>query len=178
MKEKIIKVYEYSELSKEAKKKVLNFFREINDFPFLSEQLEEYLKELLTNNKIEFDNSLKIGYSLSNCQEDGFNFIDNITYKKMLIRVFKNNSHYEHYNTVGNDIIDFNGVYYEELDDNQKEKADKLLIEFEAKYKDIFRKCEYYGYKIIETEQSEESIKDNIEANGYTFRENGDIENI
>jgi hypothetical protein len=34
------------------------------------------------------------------------------------------------------------------------------------------------GYEEIEADLSEENITENIKANDYTFRENGEIENI
>ena len=175
---KTINLYSYDELSEKVKEKVLNDYRSNNNYDFLEEDITEYLKELLTINKIGFDESLKVGYSLSNCQGDGFNFTGEVVYKNMVIKLKQFDSHYQHSNTVSFEYLKFNHIYAEELTDKQTEKANKLLIEFENLFKSICRDCEKYGYNFIESEDSKDNIRDNLNANEYTFRENGTIEHI
>ena len=49
--------------------------------------------------------------------------------------------------------------------------------EFEELYQDICKKMERAGYEHIEWCTSEEVFIESCEANGYTFRENGEMEN-
>jgi len=154
MEQKTIQVYKYEELSDDAKETALNSHIESNDFDFLEESLTEYLKELLTEAKI--DGEAELSYSLSCCKGDGVSFTGNFEYKGVNISVTRNNSHYVHSNSVD--------------------------IEAEAEFKEIFKeicdKIEKVGYSEIEYQNSEESFKENCEANEYTFRENGEMENI
>lgn len=168
MKTKTINVYEYDELSEKAKEKVLNHFRENNEFNFLSDELTESLKELLIDNKITFDkNTLKCYYSLSYCQGDGLCFIGDFTYKNINIKI-KHNSHY--YYAKSTDIIFYNSEGKEVENKNTKHFINLYLV--------ICKKLEDIGYKIIEEENSEEYIKELIKSNEYTFRENGEMENL
>lgn len=58
---------------------------------------------------------------------------------------------------------------------NEWEEVEKA---FDIEYKDICKKLERWGYDFVESEDSEENIVDNIQANEYTFTINGDIESI
>ena len=49
--------------------------------------------------------------------------------------------------------------------------------EFEELYQDICKKMERVGYEHIEWYTSEGVFIEACEANGYTFRENGEMEN-
>lgn len=167
MKTKTINVYEYEELSQKAKEKVLNDFREHNDFYFLQEDLKELLKEKLQENKISFDESLKLYYSLSYCQGDGLCFIGDFEFKGINIKI-KHNSRYYYAKSTN--------IYY--FDDEGNEIENEKTKEFENIYLNICKELEKIGYEIIEDEQKEENIKDFFDANNITFRENGEIENL
>lgn len=169
MKTKTINIYEFEELKPEIQEKVLNYFRNNNEFPFLSEELTELLKEKLEESKIGYNDSLKIYYSLSYCQGDGFCFIGDFDYKdyKVLIKHIGN---YYHSNSVSIDIVKT------DTEGNEINAEENIYIEFKELYKSICRLCENQGYAEIEYENSEECIKENIKANEYKFRENGDIE--
>ena len=45
MKTKTIELYDFNELNQEAKDKALSKHNEYNDYPFLEEELSEYLSE-------------------------------------------------------------------------------------------------------------------------------------
>ncbi len=167
MKEKIIKVYEFNELKPKIQEKVLNEFREKEDFSFLNESLNDYLKELLKDKKIK-SNDLKLNYSLNYCQGDGLSFTGRFEWKNYEITIFRKEYHYCHKYTTNFNILTKKG-------NNVKES---ILNEFEALYYSICDKVEKMGYSIIEETLKDETIKDLIEMNEYTFRENGEIENL
>ena len=176
MEQKTIQVYKYEELSDDAKETALNSHIESNDFDFLEESLTEYLKELLTEAKI--DGEAELSYSLSCCKGDGVSFTGNFEYKGVNISVTRNNSHYVHSNSV-----DIEAEADEDDDDDLKnDLIEAVTDEAEAEFKEIFKeicdKIEKVGYSEIEYQNSEESFKENCEANEYTFRENGEMENI
>lgn len=171
MQQKTINVYNYEELDEKAKENVLKYFREQEDFYYLEEDLKEYLKQLLEENKIKVIQDLKLFYSLSYCQGDGACFIGLFNWKGYEILI-KHNSHYYHERST--DIY----IYKLDKDGNEKEATEKTYDSFKELYYSICRKIEKSGYEEIEYRQSEESIKELIEMNEYTFRENGEIENI
>jgi hypothetical protein len=161
-----INVYEFDELSEKAKEKVINDFRNNNDFPFLNEQLNEELKQQLEDNKINYSN-LKLFYSLSYCQGDGVVFTGDFIYKDFNVYV-KTTGRYNHKYTASFIIED--KATGEEINN----------IKIEEEFKNIFYsicdKIEKIGYSSIEYENSEEYIKESIKANEYYFRSNGEIE--
>jgi len=165
--ERTIKVYEYNDLNEKAKEKALNWFIETNNYDFLSDDLEEDLKELLRVNKISFDESLKIYYSLSNCQGDGFCFEGDFEYKDYQINI-KHNGNYYHKNSVIIEITNEDGESVEE--DIEKE--------FKDIFDDICDDLEDKGYSCIEYEHSEENFIEMSNANEYKFLEDGSFWNF
>lgn len=162
-----INVYKYEELDENTREKVLNYFREHNDFYFLEEYLTELLKEELKKNKIEVVQDLKVFYSLGYCQGDGFCFIGDFKFKGYNVRI-KHNSFYYHKKSTDITLYDDEG--------NEDFKGYKSLEEeFKTIYYKICDICEKEGYSYIESENSEESIKETIEANEYEFYKDGRI---
>jgi|TARA_Y100000310_G_scaffold299507_1_gene334415 hypothetical protein len=160
--ERTIKVYEYNDLNEKAKEKALNWFRENNNYDFLSDDLEEDLKELLRVNKISFDESLKIYYSLSYSQGDGFCFEGDFEYKDYQINI-KNSGHYSHKNSVNIEITKEDG----------EDAKEEIYKEFKNIFDDICDELEKIGYSYIESENSEENFRDWSNANDYRFLEDG-----
>jgi hypothetical protein len=171
MKTKTINLYKYEELNEKAKEKALNDFRnnEDNDFSFLEEDLKEFLKSLLEENKIIYNDSLKSYYSLSYSQGDGFCFIGDFKFKGYNIKITHN---FRYYHNRSTDII-----LYDEKGNEDFQGYEDLENEFKNIYYSICQKCEKIGYNIMEEENSEEYIKDYFNSNDITFRENGEIEN-
>jgi len=58
------------------------------------------------------------------------------------------------------------------------DEDDKCVKDFEKIYQRICKELEKNGYGFIEWEDSEESFIDACSANDWTFRANGDMENI
>ena len=86
----------------------------------------------------------------------------------------KHNNRYYHSNSVDINIdskFDSEGEDIEISSDEEKIAYD----EFKLIYKEIRNKLEDSGYAIIEYENSEEHIKDNIEANDLEFFADGSI---
>lgn len=169
MKIKEIKVYEFKELEEKVKEKVLNNFRNDNDYDFLEEDLEEYLKEMLEKENITYED-LKINYSLSYCQGDGFSFTGNFIYKNIPILIKRDGFNYYHERST--EIIILNEEDFKKMD------FEIFETDFKDLYYNICKKIEKMGYEMMEYEDSDESIKEIIEINEYTFRENGEMENI
>ena len=149
--EKTIKLYEYSDLNKKAKEKTLNWFRENNNYDFLSDDLEEDLKELLRVNKISFDESLKIYYSLSYSQGDGVCFEGDFEYKDYQINI-KHNGNYYHKNSVDIEITNEDGESVEEdIEKEFKDIFDDICDELEIEgYGHIEYDSIIHGYKFLE----------------------------
>ena len=160
--ERTIKVYEYNDLNEKAKEKALNWFIENNNYDFLSDNLEEDLKELLRVNKISFDESLKIYYSLSYSQGDGFCFEGDFEYKDYQINI-KNSGHYSHKNSVKIEITKEDG----------EDAKEEIYKEFKNIFDDICDELEKIGYSYIESENSEENFIEMSNANEYKFLEDG-----
>lgn len=138
---------------------------------FLEEDLTESLKALLEQKGYKIEN-LKIGYSLSYCQGDGFNFTGNITNKKgITFHIEQTSSHYQHSNTTSQEISYYKGTYYEDLSDSQQKKADLYLNDFKTEYHKICKEMEEDGYTLIEQAQDDNILKigfnEFCEKNGF-----------
>ena len=170
MKTKTITLYEYSELSDKAKEKALSDWNETNDDPLMQSHMINLLKEELDERGIKYkEDSIDVRYSLSYCQGDGFMFEGELEWKQYTIYI-KHHGHYYHSysKSVEMQETDNLGFHIENEKDEQ---------EFEELYQDICKKMERVGYEHIEWYTSEEVFIEACEANGYTFRENGEMEN-
>lgn len=170
-----IQVYKFKDLKTDIQEKVLNRFREKNDYPFLENDLTEYLKEILNENGIKV-NDLKIEYDLSYRQGSGFCFYGDFEYKGYNFRIKKSNSHYSHKYTTD--------IYLSELEnltdlDNYDKLTELVLNKLEENFKELYLnicdKLEKQGYAEIEYIDSDDYIKENIEINEYEFLENGEF---
>ena len=176
MKTKQIQVYEFKELKPKVREIVIEKFRENNDYPFLHDLLTDRLQELLKKNKIKGE--FKLLYSLSYCKGDGLCFTGRFDFKDFSFTINHNNNMYYHKHST--DIF-VNEDFYEE-DELKEIVQEKIRQEREEEFKGIYYKIcdtlEKEGYDYIEEENSEKNIKELIKINEYTFRENGEIENL
>lgn len=168
MKTKQINIYKFDELNDKVKQKVLNRFRDNNDYPFLEEELNESLKELLQEYKIKALDTPKLLYSLGYSQGDGVMFEGNFEFNGVEFSV-KHDGHYYHSNSKTIDYDDYDG------DNLESDLKEMVYNDFNFFYKEICDKMKKLGYDSIENDDSEQTIKDNIDANDYYFTENGDI---
>lgn len=159
-------VYDFKELDEKAKQKAIEFFREGEDFPMLSEEMQYWLESLLKKYKITYNKLPKVYYSLGYCQGDGAMFEGEIFWKSYTISV-KQSGMYYHYNS--KEFIDFRSTK------TDKEANDKAYDDFNRLYVYISKRLAEYGYKIIEETISDESITDMIISNGYEFTKEGKL---
>lgn len=164
MKTKTITLYEYSELSDKAKEYARAKWNEYNDDPMMQSHMINVLKEKLEERGIIYDvDSMDVRYSLSSCQGDGFMFIGKVMWRDVEITITHGDPHYYHMYTAR--------FEYEDLTDEE-------FGQFKVVYEAICKEMEYIGYDEIEYQQSEESFEQACEANEYTFREDGTMENV
>ncbi|MCP4648763.1 MAG: hypothetical protein GY853_01605 [PVC group bacterium] len=157
-KEEII-IYEFSELSRESQEKAIEKWYELEDYPFLPEDLTEYCKYLLDENNITFDD-LKVYYSLSYRQGDGACFIGQFQWKKNDITI-KHIGRYSHRNSVN--------IFFDEGTDEDTE------IEFKSIFDDICYKIEKDGYSTLDYRMSIDEFNEHSIMNNYEYLENGDL---
>lgn len=164
MKTKTINLYEYNELDQKAKDKALQQWNEYNNDPFMQIDMINQLKEELEERGIKYDtDSIDVRYSLSNCQGDGFMFIGTITWRNVDITITHGDHQYSHMYTAR---FDYDGLTEAEFE------------QFKAVYEAICKKMERVGYDHIDYMTSEESFIEACDANEYTFREDGTMENV
>ncbi len=154
------KVYTYDELSDKAKEKAREWYQEGNDYPFLSEYMEEQGRELLeaegfTNITID-----GVYYSLAYCQGDGAMMEFSAERNGLYIKV-KQSGHYNHERSTSITVTNEEG---EELESEEIEED--ILVP-------LFKELATQGYNYIDAENEEEYIAENIRANDYTFTESG-----
>ncbi len=172
-----INIFKFDELSEKVKDKVINRFRENNSMPFLKEDLEEELNHLLKENNIEKISNNDLYYSLSYSQGDGVCFTGQFKFKKYIVTITHKGHYYNHNSAI------FEYEYYEPNDKEGNElkmSVDEYKIinnKFSSIYKDICKKTEKAGYGMIETKNSEDHIKEEINSNEFEFFDNGDIYN-
>ncbi len=164
MQTKTYNVYTFDELDEKAKEKAREWFRVGNDYPFLSDALEEYAKDLLEDAKIKADN-VKVYYSLSYCQGDGVMLEMSGTWGKFNFTV-KQSGHYYHYNSKTIELWDESGELSMDADE-------KDYTEFNDLYVSICLTLKNYGYDYIDAEDSNENVDNNIINNDYTFLADG-----
>lgn len=135
---------------------------EHEDFYFLEENLTELLKDTLNTKKYKYED-LKVFYSLSYCQGDGFSFIGNITTKNAVFRIEKSTHHYNHERTTSIYLTEFKTpkgfICYEDLTEKQQKKADETEQLFKEEYYKICKDLEKEGYNIIEEMQKETILR-------------------
>ena len=175
---KSINVYTVNELTPEAQKKAHDKWIEGNDYVFLSDCMNERLHELLGENKIKDLNDTskpgtkptQVQYCLSNCQGDGAMFAGDFEWNGYSVHI-KHSGRYTHSNSKTIEIV-------KDENDLSMDADDNIYKEFEVIYQAICKELEQYGYNWIKQEDSLESFIEACEANEYTFRINGVMENI
>ena len=155
------KIVFYDDLNDEAKEKAMEWFRDNEDFPFLEDDMTEFVKtELGEAGYIVED--LRVFYSLGYCQGDGASFTATLIKNGETYEVNRNDSRYNHEMTI-------NEVYHETDEGEETDEAEKL-----EEMRTIARRAEKYGYDIIEYTLSYDSVEDSIRINEYTFTTDGE----
>lgn len=176
MRKETINIYKFNELDIKIQDKVIEKFRENNDYPTLSEDLTEECKYQLNEHNIEIIDKLKVYYDLSYTQGSGTMFEGKFKWDKYYATI-KQSGHYYHYNSkdITLELIDEPDELTDKEYDYYIKQHNKDYDEFNDIYVSICKGLEKYGYNQIEYEDSEESIKEMIDSNDYEFYDNGEI---
>lgn len=159
MKNITITLYDYSELSPDAKEYAHRVWNEGDDLPFLDEAMKDWAVELLERAGMKVEEA-KPFYSLGYSQGDGAMIEGIMEWSGKRYQV-KQSGHYSHERSTAIECLD---------DDGDTEA-------FEAAYIPVCVELAKRGYSYIEEQQSEEAFIDACEANGYTFEESGRMRN-
>lgn len=165
MQQKTINLYEYSELSPEAKKKALDYHQQhgFDDYGLqvcLDNEIETLLEEAGIT-PVAPTQHPKLYYSLANCQGDGVMFEGNFEWNNIPVTI-KQYGRYYH-------------AYSKEVD--MPEASEKERDSFEDVYVTICKKLEKLGYQYIEDVESESYFIEECNANEYLFLEDGTRDN-
>jgi hypothetical protein len=162
-----IALYKYNELSEDAKERALQDFIEGDPVPFLEEEMEEYLHELLKKNKIKYDpEDVSVQYSLGNAQGDGANFVGTVYWKSYKVKITPKGGYCNQHNK-SLEITSVKTGY-----EAGPEKYE--YFDFDV-YMPICEELERYGYEVINNEHSEENFRYICEANDWEFLEDGTL---
>lgn len=162
---KVIKtnVYTFDELDEKAKERARDWYREIDDLPFLEEDMSQKLGELLKKSKIKEIRDVNVQYSLAYCQGDGAMFTGVFGWGDYIATI-KHRGHYYHSNSKEIELSH----------DETGEDANSIDYEtFEKIYQNICQELEKTGYKYIEYARSNEAVDESILSNEYTFTKEG-----
>lgn len=166
-----INIYKFDELDKKVQEKVLDKFRENEDFSFLEDMLNDQITELLKEESIEEQNKTNVLYDLSYSQGSGVCFIGTFKMKvldKEYTITIKHMGHYYHSKSVE--------FFIEVLgSDGCEDISSDIYVLFRDRYNRICVKLERIGYEEIEYRNSEENIIETIDNNDYEFYANGDM---
>ena len=158
-----INLYSFDQLSEDAKKNAISKWYDIEDYPFLADDLTENLHELLQSEGVE-SNGLQLLYSLSYSQGDGLCFTGEISKSGNTLKL-SHRSHYYYATSVSFDYTDSEGEDIEEVE------------ELREIYLRVCNKLEKIGYNCIEYRMNNEEFTDLCEANNYTFTIDGLMNN-
>jgi hypothetical protein len=186
-------VYEFHELSKDAKKNAINYFRENMEIylDFFNEDCVYYAKER------GFED-IELQYSLGYCQGDGLSFsaqeytmLEELYLhelgegKEKTAKLLADNTFFKctgnegHYCFASSSDID---IWIENYTssintdcENINEVVNNVLLKLEQIYCDVCDELETRGYNEIEYQESDECIIMDIEANEYEFTKEGKL---
>lgn len=166
MKTKTIKVYEYAELSDEAKKRALDEWNgHNNDMTFLPSMLNDECAQMLKEHDITGDPTCR--YSLGHSQGDGLMFEGTFSWEGYTVKV-KHQGHYYH---SGSKSVET----YRIMDGMQVEANEVDEKSFDDTYRSICKRLEKYGYEWIKQETSEAHFIDECNENEWVFTKDGSL---
>lgn len=154
------KIFNFNELSPEAKETAIEKYYENEEYHFLGDDLLESCKEYLREKECTYYD-IKVFYSLCNCQGDGLVFEGEVYNKEGETMRLKHTGRYYHSKSVNMEFFNTEG---NEVDEIQSLKN----IYFE-----ICNKLEEEGYSIIEYRMKEDEFNDLSEANQWEYTETG-----
>ena len=156
-------VFYFDALSKEAREKARDWYREGKDDPMLGSHLCNLIGEELDERGYTYggnaEKDIDVRYSLSYCQGDGLSFVAEVSKDGKTYKITQSGS-YSHEMTM-------NAV--EVLEDGEEEDAPQVLEEM----REVAKKIRDAGYAEIEYQNSTEYVDEAINANEYTFTDDG-----
>lgn len=177
MKKITLTLYEYSELSSEAKKQAYeNYNNESFDMYDLQVYLDQTIEPLLdkygivpvsTTDKEYSSTYARIYFSLAHCQGDGVMFEGTFKWKQWTVNIKQSGRYYHKYSR-DIQILNDNGDEAPEADENAFEKI----------YNAICNELEREGYSYMEELKSETYFEEVCNSEGWMFREDGTREHI
>lgn len=179
-------VYKFSELSKEAKEEAIKKYYEREDYPLLTTDLLESLKELDTLNIFS---DIKMQYSLSYCQGDGLSFeadIDLMAWLKarnmktsVVDAVYNSIEQIQSVGNTGRYCYANDSQIEIEIDGQTPKRIYKLCEQIRDEiaeyYMDICHKLEKEGYGMIEYRMKDEDFSDFSDSNDYEYTVDGKL---
>jgi tRNA A37 N6-isopentenylltransferase MiaA len=191
-----VNVYDFKELSKEAKetaKKSVEVDLSLMEREDINEEIAETLKEEGLSGLVD-DIRWTLGYG----QDDGISFFGGVDLNEFIqaqkietenkipdfadVRIYSTSRQYTHFNTMEIDD-DLDRIDIEEVDDfDNYEITEETYNETKAiiekvldKCKELSKKLEGVCYKIIENIESEAYIQNYMEINKMKFLKNGSV---
>lgn len=161
-KRKYYDVYRYDELSSKAQESAIQQLRDIEDLPFLEDDMNCFLSEALEKNKIAGEG--KVLYSLNYCQGDGVMFEGSFSWKEHDIIIKQRGGGYYHFNAHNVEMGH---------SDSGDEATDDIREEFEEIYESICKELQRAGYAHIEANTSDEHYLSEIEERQCWFTKDG-----
>lgn len=159
-------VYKYNELLESAQARAREWYVENvchDDMPFLSEDMQYRLDELLKQYKIKSDNA-RPQYSLSYCPGDGATFIGDIKWRAWQAEIGVNGN-YVHERSFQ--------IWNAESVKTGKDITDKAYRELHDIIVKIGEELAKHGYNVIESMQEDEYVAEMLTVNEYEFYEDG-----
>jgi len=184
------KVFLFNELNEYAKEVAIENFRNSREIflDFFNDNAIEQIEEL------GFYGSVKLQYSLSNCQGDGLSFSCKGFDESFLLPIFAeilgkgkektvkaimancsfvNTGNSGHYCFASKSDIDYYFDSYKSDYLNISNMVTKVCEKLEDIYIELCKDLEKQGYVDIDYQYSDEAIIEDIEANEYEFEEDG-----
>jgi hypothetical protein len=200
MREEMVKVCQFSELSEGAKEKAREWFKDrMNEgFDFEAEQITEDFSYELEELGYPTED---IRWCLSHVQGDGVAFYGDINYDGFLkisdrllndddvkllrnnldniginIKIYSNDYHYNHFNTMSleTDVRIYFDEEKEELSNKITCIIDDLIDSIKDEIKVVSKRLARVGYEQIDYFHSNTYIDETIEANEWEFTEDGE----
>lgn len=188
--EVVEKIYDFDELSESAKEKARNaYLEDFRDCEFFTEDCLAQLEGLFPNS------DLKVEYSLSYCQGDGFNIYGKMKLSDAIDFVLHKTSNFDNktirffkwLKDLGYtlNLSDYNDFAYDIMDDLEQdgytsdyENHEKMLSVFNKVFKDLIEElCKEFendGYNYFYEVEDDEEIKEIWSVNEYLgFYEDG-----
>ncbi len=147
------KVYNFADLSDEAKEKAREWYKENDDMPFLRDVVHESILSELKKRGYEVDDDVQVNFSLSYCQGDGVCFSGMVEMDAMWYEIRSDGS-----------------SYITEVVDESEDESTPVLNEM----REVAKIAEKAGYAEIEYQNSDEAVDETMEANEYTFTSDGE----